>query len=111
MKYADISNIERRIVCAANRFVSNGATLMLVGPRHWDETMHTQYAILQDVYWQLLESRDFEQGFIDTWGNFRDRKTAWMIACYNDQIKKFVGSQSYQDFGTYGTKLHSENLY
>lgn len=108
MQYTDIPNIERRIVCAANRH-SNG--LLLLGPRHWDETMRQHYGLADLAFRNVPEHHEFEQGFINTWGEFFDRKTAWMIACYNDQIKRFVGNQHYTDFGVYGTALYSENLY
>lgn len=110
MQYTDIPNIQRRIVCAANRSKSH-PSIILLGPRHWDTSMHTHYGLTELAFSNMPKHTDFEEGFINTWGEFYDRKTAWMIACYNDQIKQFVANQDHTDFGVYGASLDSANIY
>jgi hypothetical protein len=56
-------------------------------------------------------SHEFEQGFINTWGEFLSRKEAWLVACYNRQIIRYVGNQVSSDFGLDDVDLYSENLY
>ena len=94
-------NKQRRVVCAANRYKD----ILLLGPRHWDQTMHTQRALmrLDDV-----PSQEFEQGFVNTWGEFLTREEAWEVAMENSQVLRFVGGQA---AGDNNLKLYSENLY
>lgn len=101
-----MSNIDlnRRVVCAANRY----GYFILLGARHWDETMHRQKEAMDLQY---INSERFEEGFINTWGEFLTREEAWLVAGNNNQIFRFVGSQLATDVGIDGTKLYSENLY
>lgn len=96
----------RRIVCAANR--DPGINLLLLGPRHWDATMRSQYQIIDGLY--DLEERVTpmfeEQGFIDQHGIFLSRQEAWKVAEAAGQIIQRVGGDE-SDGGT----LYSENLY
>lgn len=94
----------RRIVCAANRYYG---TVIVAGARHCDSVMRTVTPYLTDPY----SGDNVEQGFINTWGEFLDRKDAWLVACYNDQIMRLVGNQDINHEGIYGTELFSENLY
>lgn len=94
----------RRIVCAANRFYGD---TIVCGARHYDEAMRSVLPHLKDAY----SSANVEQGFINTWGEFLSREEAWMVASYNDQIIRIVGSQDVNHIGVYGTELFSENLY
>lgn len=96
--------LTRRIVCAANRFYGD---TIVCGARHYDPAMRTVLPHLKEFY----SSANVEQGFINTWGEFLDRKDAWMVASYNDQIIRFVGNQEADRMGLYGTELFSENLY
>lgn len=97
------------IVCAANRFKleeDSGFDLdyvVLVGPRHWDETMHHQYDNLDITLEENIDRSTEEQGFIDQFGKFYNRKEAYLIAENQGQIKHKVG-------GPRGT-LFSEHLY
>jgi plasmid maintenance system killer protein len=101
-------DLTRRVVCAANR----AEDILLVGPRHWDSTMHTQYDALEMFIEGDMPSREsFEQGFINTWGEFLTRKQAWVVASNNNQIIRFVGSQTVESLKDSETKLYSENLY
>lgn len=97
-------DLSRRVVCAANRY----GNLLLLGARHWDETMWKQKNSME---LQKIESERYEQGFINTWGEFLTREEAWMVASQNNQIFRFVGSQLATDVGIAGTQLYSENLY
>lgn len=94
----------RRVVCAANRYYG---TVIVAGARHCDSVMRTVTPYLIEPY----SAANVEQGFINTWGEFLTREEAWMVASYNDQIIKIVGSQDVDNIGVYGTELFSENLY
>lgn len=100
-------NLDRRVVCAANRC----GAILLIAPRHWDETMHKQYEAVSNYAGGIPPSHKFEHGFINTWGEFLTRKEAWMVASYNNQIIHICGNQHIDDVGIYGTELFSENLY
>jgi len=89
----DYSVTPRRIVCAANRNRTSGR--IICGSRHWDNIMRSQ----------VHDGEGFtgwDQGFIDQFGDFLNRKEAWIVAAEQDQIRKLVAST--------GT-LYSENLY
>lgn len=86
----DYSVTPRRIVCAANKHRATGR--IICGARHWDKVMRSQ---TQDY-------KGWEQGFIDQFGDFLNRKDAWKIAEEQGQIRRTVS--------TPGT-LYSENLY
>ena len=85
---------EPYVVCAANRHLDTGR--IICGARHWDAIMRSQ--VLPG------ESRRWEQGFINQFGEFLTRKEAWVIAAKNKQIRRFCYA------GQTGT-LYSENLY
>lgn len=95
-----------RIVCAANRYKTQGSGLVIVpGPRHLDSVMHPLVSRLMSEI--EMEGRlSFEEGFIDQHGKFYSRHDAWMVAALNDQIVKRVGGDGPEAFG-----LFSENLY
>lgn len=95
-------NIQRKIVCAANKLPDG---TLLIGVRHWDNLMRAQ------ALKHITDNYEAEQGFVNTWGEFCTRKEAWMIACANNQIIRYVGNQTMDDFGVQGTELFSENLY
>lgn len=85
-----------RIVCAACRHED----IIIVGPRHWDPTMHRTAELIG------VGGAGFEQGFIDQFGDFYDRKEAMQIA-------KAVGQPIDIERGCGGddTELYSEGLY
>ena len=85
---------ERRIVCAAVLY-DDGS--MLVVPRHFDGVMQAQHAKLP------AGAAEVEQGFIDQWGTFFDRRDSLAIAKRNGQILKRCGGDA--------EELFSENLY
>jgi hypothetical protein len=84
---------QRRVVCAAIR----SGTLIIPGPRHFDSTMH---ALLEFAGLHVPEA---EQGFIDQWGNFMDRKEALDVALAANQLTR-VKTQPFNE-------LFSEDLY
>lgn len=86
------SALPNRIVCAAIR----KCDIIICGARHFDPVMTSVLELLGD------KSHDWEQGFIDKFGKFHDRKSAWVIAEQSNQIIRQVS--------TPGT-LYSENLY
>ena len=101
-------DFSKRIVCAANRYMKK---VIVCGPRHGDGTMHTVLNYLPDEY---MNSE--EQGFVNTWGQFLNRKDAWKVACYNNQIVRPVGNQLEENKDLMNiidseTELFSENLY
>ncbi len=79
------------IVCAACR--KDG--LIICGARHFDSIMRANIKALN------LSFGDWEQGFIDQFGNFLNRKEAWEIAKKNGQVKEESENKV----------LFSENLY
>ena len=95
----------RHIVCAANRY----GNIIVCGARHFDMVMHSQIDSMDERVLPKCPS-EWEQGFINTWGEFLTRKEAWIIACFTKQIVRLVGSQTKRD-PTCGAELFSENLY
>ena len=81
------------IVCAANR--KDG--IIVCGARHFDSIMRNQIERMG------MDSKNWEQGFIDQKGNFLTREEAHKIASENNQIKRRCGGDE--------NKLYSENLY
>ena len=92
----------RRIVCSAVLIRGN---LLLVGPRHWDQTMHNQWRLVRNTFDEGA-LKDHEQGFIDQHGAYLSRTEAWPIAEAAGQILKRCGGDD-----TDGGTLYSENLY
>lgn len=90
-----------RIVCAAVQ-LEDGT--IIIGPRHYDPVMREQMKRMgYDASGRYGER---EQGFIDQWGRFWNRKQAWDIAWRQGQIRQRCGSD-----GADGMGLFSENLY
>ena len=85
--------MQRRVVCAANRFHDG---VIILGARHWDQLMR-DHAI------QLGRMQcGAEQGFIDQFRVFMTREEAWQVAVDAGQIIRDVGCSG---------ELYSENLY
>lgn len=89
-----------RIVCAENRLPGGR---LLVGVRHWDRLMSSQAGAVALRYTEE-EIATADQGFIDQFGTFYDRREAWKIAEANGQI---INRRP----GCEGPELFSENLY
>lgn len=98
--HAEAASPPRRIVAAANRH-DNGA--IVVSARHFDTLMHAQISARREP----RESwRTSQQGFIDQFGEFHDRQTAWQLALAAQQIRRRCGGDD-----AHGGTLYSENLY
>ena len=98
--------IEKKVICAANRWKDT----IVCGARHFDSVMHSQIKAME--YISCPEhSLQWEQGFIDQFGNFLTREEAWVVAVNAKQIIRFVGSQTHYDLCRNDIKLFSENLY
>lgn len=80
----------RMVVCAANRW--NG--IIVLGARHFDGLMHATIKLLPSV---PPSSAQWEQGFVDQFGKFMDRREALAVAVRAGQI------------GRNGPKTHPEN--
>lgn len=70
--------VQRRVVCAANRYDD----VIVTGARHFDSVMHKQLAALGKRY----RTQKAEQGFIDQFGVFMDRKEALAVAVFAGQV-------------------------
>lgn len=102
-----------RIVCAANYFPGAG---IILGPRHWDETMHSAYEkmerehelrrVMNPELEDFPPGHKFAEGFIDKRGKWLTREEAWVIAEAAGQIIRRVGGDTLN-----GGRLFSENLY
>ena len=99
-----------RIVCAANKH-TDGA--IVIGVRHYCPVMREAIDIRnKDLsYFDYEDWSDSDQGFIDQFGDFYDRQTAWLIACKANQIFRLVGGQTKEDLLRTDVELYSENLY
>lgn len=82
------------IVCAAIK-TPHGA--IICGPRHFDNTMRQQISNNKVRFTQT------EQGFVDQFGVFYNRRDAMEIAVIQGQIRR--------DFPVKDGKLYSEHLY
>lgn len=89
----------RRIVCAANWCIYGDEISVILGPRHWDSTMHHQY----DQGGYLLPEHAWIQGFIDNFGKLHTREEALVIARRKNQVVREL------DYET--ELLYSEMLY
>lgn len=84
----------QRIVCAACLYQDG---TIVASARHFDELM------LKQLKKMHLLPYEEQQGFIDQWGNFLDRKEAMMVARKQGQI--------YRELYYETEELYSEMLY
>lgn len=89
-------SVQRRVVCAANKHRTFG--VLILGARHFDQLMHSQIEMLG------YRRHPFDQGFIDQWGVFMDRKEAYQVAKNANQILQKTGNLNDET-------LYSEDLY
>jgi hypothetical protein len=82
------------IVCAACRH--RKTQTIFCSARHFDTVMRSQIKAAG------FEFFGYDQGFIDQYGRFYNRKDAWVIAEKNNQITRKVSSPG---------RLYSENMY
>lgn len=90
---------ETRIVCAACKSPSG---FMAIGPRHYDETMRSQIDVFNRSVNPVV---NWEQGFIDQYGRFWNRKEAMNIVKSSGQ--EFCKVRN----GRQDVELYSEGLY
>lgn len=88
----DYTVTPRRVVCAANRRKSDG--LIICGARHWDKVMRAQGG---------CNFGNWDQGFIDQFGDWMTREEAWVVAVEQGQIRRQVDGDT--------KRLFSEHLY
>lgn len=94
-----MASSEARIVCAAIR-LTNG--LIIPSARHFDMTMRNVIDQVTGPRHKKLVGA--EQGFIDQFGMFYTREAAWVVAVYQEQIRRELPCDCEM-------KLYSENLY
>lgn len=87
---------QQLIVCAAMQMDDDH---IITGVRHFSPDMR---ATMLKAYGEGYHLRVKEQGFIDQYGHFLDRRSAWKVAESMGQIRRIVSEP--------GT-LYSENLY
>ena len=73
---------QRRVVCAAIR-AADGE--VLVGIRHYSADMHKQIDRRSDGD-KFFHRGGRDQGFVDQWGVYMDRREAFDVAMKADQI-------------------------
>jgi len=100
-----MSAMPQFIVCAAMR----KGKFIACGARHFDAVMRRQIVLCG------LDFEDWEQGFIDQYGNFLTRAEAWKIADARGQIRRRTALENNPNprranIGDEGL-LFSENLY
>lgn len=101
----DGRKLQRRIVCAANRFeLKTGGTIVVPGARHYSPDMADVIDKLEDLFVTRFVSGD-NQGFIDQWGEYWNREDALIIATHAGQIN------TVRKKGAPFDTLFSEDLY
>lgn len=84
--WLDGRKIQRRIVCAANRFeLKSGGYLVVPGTRHYSKDMAEVLDQLKDKLVTDHVSGN-NQGFVDQWGEYFTREEALIIATHAGQI-------------------------
>ena len=76
-----MSKIKEVIVCAACK-LSDGT--ILCGARHWDGLMNAQYKAIKQNN-QDIKIDHSAQGFVNQWGEYKDRVEALSIVKTNGQ--------------------------
>lgn len=99
----DDNLVVRRVVCAACRSTSGGEEVIVAGARHFDSVMVSQVKFFDDYIESQIEP--WEQGFIDQFGVFMDRREAMAVAKASGQEINFKRN------GSDPTELYSEGLY
>lgn len=92
--------MNNRIVCAANRHINTKE--IILGVRHCDALMNKARKNLKDGG----KNSEWEQGFVDRFGNWLSRTEAWKVAEEANQIIRRCGGDTAN-----GGTLYSENIY
>lgn len=101
----DGRKLQRRIVCAANRFeLKTGGTIVIPGTRHYSRDMAEVLDLIRD---QLVKDHvtGDNQGFVDQWGEYFTREEAVIIAEYAGQLNTVRPKSGPKN------ELFSEDLY
>jgi len=94
--------MNERIVSAANKNKQTGD--LLIGVRHWDESMRNQCKILMSIEKATNMSSEWDQGFITNKYRYVSREEAYDIAEREGQIIRECGNPSQR-------VLYTEHLY
>jgi hypothetical protein len=101
-----------KIVCSAVQLFDESQQLQvqLVGVRHWDASMHSQYKMYVKSHSQeSTPAYAYDvQGFLTSEDTFVDRQEAYEIALSNNQI---IADSRIRYDGSGIPQLYSENLY
>lgn len=101
----DGRKLQRRIVCAANRFeLKVGGFIVVPGARHYSPDMASVIDLIEDQLSTRFVAGE-EQGFIDQWGEYHNRQDALVIATHAGQIN------TVREKGAPYDTLFSEDLY
>jgi hypothetical protein len=92
-----MEDVKPWIVCAAMK----SGEITVCGARHFDGIMRGQVAIIK----MSFDVKRWEQGFIDQWGKFYNRKEAMQIVKDNGQPFSIERNGGKDD------ELYSEGLY
>ncbi len=78
-------NVQRRVAGVANRY----GGIIVMGVRHYSNMMRVALDALggNDLLLQWCGEENYEQGFVDQYGTFLDRKEAWILAEAAGQIR------------------------
>lgn len=99
-KWTPPADVQRRIVCAANMYQG----YIVLGIRHGDVAMRNQIETLHKAgVFVGVPYHDWEQGFVDQFGEFHNREDALKIARAANQIHRSCGGDD--------SWLSSEGLY
>ena len=80
-----VNSLPPRIVCAAMLMKDD---TIITGIRHFSPDMRS---VMQKIYGDKYHLQVQEQGFVDQFGTFYNRKDAWHIADKNGQILRPIG--------------------
>lgn len=80
------------IVCAALKLPDG---TIVCGPRHFDQTMHATLERMDKVL--ATGKHRAEQGFVDQWGTFLDRRAAMQVAVASEQVSEDAGDILYSE--------------
>lgn len=101
----DGRKLQRRIVCAANRFeLKTGGTIVIPGTRHYSRDMAEVLDLIRDQLAKDHVTGD-NQGFVDQWGEYFTREEAVIIAEYAGQLNTVRPKSGPKN------ELFSEDLY
>lgn len=87
MNYWEENGLEKPqqvVVCAACKHPTSD--LMICGARHWDSVMREQFMAMA-MYGEKQQAAQWEQGFIDQFGDFLTREEAAIVARKSGQTK------------------------